>query len=123
MKKSIKDKFAEFKSSFLAKKQELEKLTKKTANEDPLDLDVGDEMDIAQGITIEDMKSKLSARNKAMINRINIALEKIENGSFGECEACEEEISEARLKVIPDCRLCINCAEQEEKILKQYRSS
>lgn len=123
MKKSIKDKFSEFKILFLNKKEELEKLNKKTASEDPLELDVGDEMDIAQGLTIEDMKSKLSARNKAMVNRINKALDKIENGTFGQCEACEEEISEARLKALPDCRLCINCAEQEEKIRKQYRTS
>ena len=43
-------------------------------------------------------------------------------GVFGDCEECNEEISEARLKAVPDCRLCINCAEREEKIRKQYRS-
>lgn len=122
MKKSAKDKTNEFKSFFLAKKLELEELNQKKANEAPLHLDVGDEMDIAQGITIEDMNSKLSLRNKAMINRINVALEKIENGNFGECEACEEDIFEARLRALPDCRLCINCAEREEKLRKQYRS-
>jgi DnaK suppressor protein len=99
----------------------LAQATNKKANEEPLDLDVGDEMDIAQGITIEDMSKKLTQRNKAMLSRIHIALDKIENGYFGECEECSEEILEARLKAVPDCRLCINCAEQEEKIRKQYR--
>jgi len=123
MTKPTKNKFKAFKDFFLIKKQEILDLNLKKANEVPVTLDVGDEMDIAQVITIEDMNNKLNQRNKAMLARINIALEKIEKNTFGCCESCEEDIYEARLKAIPDCRLCINCAEQEEKIRKQYRSA
>jgi DnaK suppressor protein len=52
--------------------------------------------------------------------RIMKALEKIEDGSYGICEACEEEIPMKRLKAIPDARCCIACQtelEQDEGLL------
>ena len=43
------------------------------------------------------------------LNKDNIlnALRKIENGSYGICEECEEEIPIKRLKAIPDARYCV----------------
>ncbi|WP_083455672.1 TraR/DksA family transcriptional regulator [Desulfosarcina cetonica] len=45
------------------------------------------------------------------------ALRKIDDGSYGYCEACEEEIPINRLKAIPDARYCISCQAQLEKIV------
>ena len=41
---------------------------------------------------------------------INDALDKIELGTYGQCESCGGEISEARLEAMPAARLCISCA-------------
>ncbi len=41
---------------------------------------------------------------------IRTALEKIENGSYGECMTCGEEIDPKRLAVLPYATQCINCA-------------
>lgn len=112
----------EYKQFFETKKQEILTLAAKKASEQVVDSDVGDDMDVASQITIDDMSYQLFQRNQALLSRINIALRKIDQGVFGDCEECDEEISEARLKAVPDCRLCINCAEREEKIRKQYRS-
>ncbi|BBO93306.1 TraR/DksA family transcriptional regulator [Desulfosarcina ovata] len=51
------------------------------------------------------------------LNKENImrALQKIDEGTYGICEACEEEISIGRLKAIPDARYCIFCQNQMEK--------
>ena len=51
------------------------------------------------------------------LNKANVlnALKKIEEGSYGICEACEEEIPVKRLKAIPDARYCITCQAELEK--------
>jgi RNA polymerase-binding transcription factor DksA len=41
---------------------------------------------------------------------IDDALSKLEGGSYGECESCGGQISEARLEAMPAARLCIECA-------------
>ncbi|OGZ69425.1 MAG: hypothetical protein A3D35_03475 [Candidatus Staskawiczbacteria bacterium RIFCSPHIGHO2_02_FULL_34_9] len=40
---------------------------------------------------------------------INLAIEKIGNGSYGKCEKCGSEIEEERLKANPEARLCMKC--------------
>ena len=51
------------------------------------------------------------------LTRANIlkALEKIEDGAYGICEACEEAISIKRLKAIPDAPYCLTCQVDIEK--------
>ncbi|GAA5318035.1 MAG: TraR/DksA C4-type zinc finger protein [Candidatus Pelagadaptatus aseana] len=44
------------------------------------------------------------------LNQIKTALLKIENGDYGVCSGCGEDIASERLKVLPDADLCINCA-------------
>lgn len=63
---------------------------------------------------IKSLTDSLSAREKIALNKIENCLLKIAHGTFGTCEDCEELISEARLNAIPDCELCISCAEQQE---------
>jgi DnaK suppressor protein len=43
------------------------------------------------------------------------ALDRIENGSFGMCEECEEPIALKRLEIIPNARYCVRCKEELEK--------
>jgi len=42
--------------------------------------------------------------------RIERALEKIEEGSYGRCDSCGDPIAEGRLKAAPESALCIECA-------------
>ena len=49
------------------------------------------------------------------IRKIDQAFARLENGTYGICEACEEEISIERLKVRPVTTLCIECKREEEK--------
>lgn len=46
------------------------------------------------------------------VRRIDAALARIEEGTYGICLKCGEDISEARLDVLPDTALCKNCAAQ-----------
>lgn len=43
------------------------------------------------------------------LKSIGEALEKIKKGKYGLCEKCAKEISEARLRVSPEAKLCQNC--------------
>jgi len=40
---------------------------------------------------------------------VNLALEKIEKGTYGMCENCNKEISEDRLQALPEARICFDC--------------
>jgi len=58
---------------------------------------------------------RIRDRERRLINKITEAIDRIDAGSFGICELCEEEISEARLKARPVTTLCIDCKMEEEK--------
>ncbi|MHC4778621.1 MAG: TraR/DksA family transcriptional regulator [Planctomycetota bacterium] len=51
------------------------------------------------------------------VKEIDAALERIKEGSYGTCETCEVDIKAARLKAIPNARLCIKCKRIEEENL------
>jgi RNA polymerase-binding transcription factor DksA len=44
---------------------------------------------------------------------VNLALEKIKNGTYGTCEKCGKEIEKERLEVCPEARLCMKCNENK----------
>lgn len=57
----------------------------------------------------------LSDTKREELLRIDEALDKIGNGTYGLCETCEEPISIERLEVRPFARYCIQCKEEIEK--------
>jgi DnaK suppressor protein len=44
------------------------------------------------------------------LREIEDALRKFDDGTYGQCESCGNQITEARLEAMPAARLCINCA-------------
>ncbi len=58
---------------------------------------------------------RIRDRERHLIGKIKDALTRIENGTYGVCEECEEEISEARLKARPVTTLCIACKNIQER--------
>lgn len=58
---------------------------------------------------------RIRDRERKLINKIREALERIEEGEFGICENCEEEISDARLLARPVTTLCIECKTEQER--------
>jgi len=57
---------------------------------------------------------RIRDRERKLIGKIREALERLENGTFGICEECGEEISEKRLKARPVTTLCIDCKKKQE---------
>jgi RNA polymerase-binding transcription factor DksA len=52
----------------------------------------------------------LVGRIQETLRDVNIALEKLDQGTYGKCEVCGEDIPEARLEAMPAARYCINHA-------------
>ncbi len=59
---------------------------------------------------------RLKSRERQLLKKIDDALEKIEQGTYGTCEACGKEIEVKRLSARPVTTMCIECkTEQEEE--------
>jgi DnaK suppressor protein len=90
---------------------------RKTLSEDmTLDTnDLPDEMDLAASEYIQSFEFRLRGREKSLLNKLDNALRKIEDGTFGICEVCEEPIGKKRLEARPETNLCIRCKEDQER--------
>jgi len=83
----------------------------------------GDVCDIASSDRERDLKLRLSERDRDKLREINEAIERIEEGSFGECEACGSKIPMERLKVMPFTTVCVPCKSKLEKQRKLFQES
>jgi DnaK suppressor protein len=61
---------------------------------------------------------RIRDREAKLIKKIKKALERIDNGTFGICETCGDEISIERLKARPVTTQCIECKTKEEALEK-----
>ena len=77
---------------------------------------VEDAADIVASELNRETLYKLTQADRETLFLIDLALQKIESGTYGYCELCGEPIGEKRLKAIPWVRLCIKCSENEEAI-------
>jgi DnaK suppressor protein len=82
--------------------------------------DLPDEIDQASSEYAQSMVFRLRDREKFLLKKIDRALARIEDGTFGVCERCEEPISLKRLEARPVTTLCIRCKEEQEKKEKSY---
>ncbi len=67
--------------------------------------------------TIESGRSfelRIRDRERKLLNKIDEALVRIDEGTFGICEACDEEIGIKRLEARPVTTLCIDCKTAQE---------
>lgn len=76
---------------------------------------VADIGDMSANSYSQDVLMSLSQTQLGRIRDIDAALERIEQGAYGICIACEEEIAPRRLEVRPFSRYCIDCKEEFEK--------
>ncbi len=123
MAKTLKKKDLEkFKALLESKRESVYQNAKKTLTSnmvlDPNDLP--DEMDLASSEALQSFEFRLRGREKAHLTKLDLALRKIEDGTFGVCIECEEEIHKKRLEARPETQLCIRCKEDQERDEKVY---
>jgi RNA polymerase-binding transcription factor DksA len=96
-------------------RQELEKTQERIAHlegtlNEKLDSDLG-RGDPA--VTQREVNRALMERLKAQAKELEQALSQLDQGRYGKCIKCGEPIHPDRLAVLPDTRLCIECARSE----------
>lgn len=69
----------------------------------------------------EDISLKQLNTHRENLQKIDEALRKLEEGTYGICEDCGEEINEERLKIMPFAIYCIDCQEKREQLEEMER--
>jgi DnaK suppressor protein len=82
--------------------------------------DLADEVDLASSELNQSVALRLRDRERLLLHKIEIALSKIDAGTFGVCDTCEEPIEVKRLEARPVANLCIRCKEAQERAEKIY---
>lgn len=77
--------------------------------------DLLDEADQTSTELETSMRMRLRSREAFYLKKIDEALKRISDGSFGECNSCGEEIELRRLEARPTATLCLSCKEEEER--------
>jgi DnaK suppressor protein len=73
-----------------------------------------DSVDMASAETDRNLAAQMNNRERETLFQMDEALRRLDMGTFGNCEQCEEEISAARLKVYPFTTLCVDCKAELE---------
>ncbi len=76
--------------------------------------DFPDEMDMSLAESSLSFVGRIRERESKLLSRIEEALERIDQGDYGECTSCGEEIEVRRLLARPVARLCIMCRDEQE---------
>lgn len=71
----------------------------------------GDSAEQAQERENDEVVDAIGNETRQSLHDIQVALDKIAEGTYGECDKCGREIGEARLGAIPEAALCVDCAD------------
>ena len=74
-----------------------------------------DELDQASTDIEQSMRMRLCNREVLYIKKVDEALKRIDDGCFGECDECGEDIELKRLEARPTATLCVSCKEDQER--------
>jgi RNA polymerase-binding protein DksA len=74
-----------------------------------------DQADVGSTTLERDHELQLANNARNMLNQIERALSRIEDGTYGVCESCGKAIGKGRLQAFPRATLCMSCKEREER--------
>jgi DnaK suppressor protein len=108
---AVKTKKSPIRTILLKKRQEL--LASGTRHTEALATSVQtpDEVEFAIRSAQQDLSAATMEMRSRTLREVESALKRVAGGTYGECEACGEEISANRLKAIPWARYCLTCQE------------
>lgn len=75
---------------------------------------LADTTDIASEESDRDMTLRMQDHERKVVDEIRAALKRIQEGEYGVCEACGDEVGERRLMARPTARHCIDCMTEIE---------
>jgi DnaK suppressor protein len=108
-----KTEITKFKKILENKQDELERIVR---NRDAITIEKSaDALDEVQHAAERELAIRNLDRESNLLRNVRSALRRIEDGSFGTCLHCEEEISPKRVAAVPWTALCIQCQEQADR--------
>jgi DnaK suppressor protein len=112
-----KTELSKFKKILETKRDELEQIVRKR---DAITIEKSaDALDEVQHAAERELAIRNLDRESQLLRSVRSALRRIEEGSFGICLHCEEEISPKRVAAVPWTSLCIQCQEQADRNREQ----
>jgi DnaK suppressor protein len=112
-----KKKIEYFKRRLLSKQEELFRVVTKSER-DGREADEEATQDIADKAANSYTKEFLfhqSDENRRVLQLVSEALERMKEGTYGQCVECEEEVQQKRLEAVPWARHCIECQEKQDQ--------
>jgi len=74
-----------------------------------------DPADMAANAYTKELLMSMSTNDRQLLDSIDQALDRIEEGEYGKCDNCGEAIHEKRLEALPWAQHCVDCQELNEK--------
>jgi len=108
-----KTELSKFKKILETKRDELEQIVRRR---DAITIEKSaDALDEVQHAAERELAIRNLDRESQLLRSVRSALRRIDEGSFGICLHCEEEISPKRVAAVPWTSLCIQCQEQADR--------
>lgn len=106
------------KESLLFEKSQILNTTHEFKRAQLENVQLSDEAEVASNDISNNLSIHLHERSLKSLMEIDKALNKISNGTYGECEDCGELITPRRLQARPLAPLCISCMEEKEQFIR-----
>ena len=108
---------ARYNKLLLAKRDELLHLVREARNSEKESTGKGapDLGDRALSTVIRDLSYQLTAKERDIVRLIDLALDRMEAGTFGVCVECDAKVLKGRLDAVPWARHCIDCQELQDR--------
>ena len=110
----FRGKLLNWKEELLKESKDVQQLLKTQESEPDL-------IDSACSLANQTIELRTKDRSRKLIHKIDMSLERIDNGTYGYCEETGEPIGIKRLEARPIATLCIEAQEQHEKKEKDFR--
>jgi DnaK suppressor protein len=108
--KSFRDKLLGRREGLVGQVQQAERYSRERdaeATQDPADM--------AANAYTKELLVSMSDNDRRLLNLIDEALVRIEDGEYGKCVRCEEPLPEKRLDAVPWARHCVRCQDLQER--------
>ena len=112
---AVKTKKSPYRTILLKKRKELLASGHTRPEALAMSIQTPDEVEFAVRSAQQDLNAATMEIRSRTLREVESALKRVVGGTYGECEACGEEISANRLKAIPWACYCLTCQEHRSK--------
>src|SRR5713226_9696005 len=115
-----KNKFNRFQAILTAKVAELERFNR---NREGITIDrSADQLEEIQAASLRALAVSNLDREYNELRNVREAIRRIQEGSFGICQECDEDIHPKRLSAVPWAAFCIRCQEAVDRNLEEFQA-